>query len=291
VGHRQSGADVRSDLPARRHFQYTPGDQWDFDEAGTHILIDSEVAGQPRKLITHSARNGFVYTMDRNNGQIVGVKPYMDNINWTRGIDPKTGKPLDYDPAKDIQTYSGVAIHSGSDPVKKVCPTILGGNNYWPSSYSPRTKLLYVPALTGCDDVKIDTAMHSKERGWNGGTHSATERLESNITAFDPVSGEIKGNVHLRYPNVSGTLATAGGLVFAGLTDGTLAAFDDTTLTELWKVNVGSGFNAPPMTFEVNGKQYVAIASGLYNTGRGALANSPELKDQRNATVLYVFGL
>ena len=175
--------------------------------------------------------------------------------------------------------------------MKKVCPTILGGNNYWPSSYSPRTKLLYVPALTGCDDVKIDTAMHSKERGWNGGTHSATERLESNITAFDPVSGEIKGNVHLRYPNVSGTLATAGGLVFAGLTDGTLAAFDDTTLTELWKINVGSGFNAPPMTFEVNGKQYVAIASGLYNTGRGALANSPELKDQRNATVLYVFGL
>ncbi len=273
------------------YFQYTPGDQWDFDEAGTHILIDSEVAGQPRKLITHSARNGFVYTMDRNNGQIVGVKPYMDNINWTRGIDPKTGKPLDYDPTKDIQTYSGVAIHSGSDPVKKVCPTILGGNNYWPSSYSPRTKLLYVPALTGCDDVKIDTAMHSKARGWNGGTHSTTERLESNITAFDPVSGEIKGNVHLRYPNVSGTLATAGGLVFAGLTDGTLAAFDDTTLTELWKVNVGSGFNAPPMTFEVNGKQYVAIASGLYNTGRGALANSPELKDQRNATVLYVFGL
>jgi alcohol dehydrogenase (cytochrome c) len=273
------------------YFQYTPGDQWDFDEAGTHILIDSEVAGQPRKLITHSARNGFVYTMDRNNGQIVGVKPYMDNINWTRGIDPKTGKPLDYDPTKDIQTYSGVAIHSGSDPVKKVCPTILGGNNYWPSSYSPRTKLLYVPALTGCDDVKIDTAMHSKERGWNGGTHSATERLESNITAFDPVSGEIKGNVHLRYPNVSGTLATASGLVFAGLTDGTLAAFDDTTLTELWKINVGSGFNAPPMTFEVGGKQYVAIASGLYNTGRGALANSPELKDQRNATVLYVFGL
>ena len=82
-----------------------------------------------------------------------------------------------------------------------------------------------------------------------------------------------------------------GGLVFAGLTDGTLAAFDDTTLEQLWKVNIGSGFNAPPMTFEVGGKQYVAIASGLYATGRGHLANSPELKDQRNATVLYVFGL
>jgi alcohol dehydrogenase (cytochrome c) len=274
------------------YFQYTPGDQWDFDEAGTHILIDAEVAGQPRKLITHSARNGFVYTMDRSNGQIVGAKPYLDNVNWTKGIDQKTGKPLDYDPAKDIQVYSGIAVHSTpNDPVKKVCPTILGGNNYWPSSYSPKTKLLYVPALTGCDDVKIDTAMHSKERGWNGGTRSTADRLESNLTAFDPVAGEIRKSIHLHYPNVSGTLATAGGLVFVGLTDGTVAAYDDTTLAELWKLNLGSGFNAPPMTFEVNGKQYVAIASGLYTTGKRTLANSPEVKEQRNATVLYVFGL
>jgi len=274
------------------YFQYTPGDQWDFDEAGTHILIDAEVAGQLRKLVTHSARNGFVYTMDRNNGQILGVKPYMDNINWTKGIDQKTGKPLDYDPAKDIQTYSGVAIHTApNDPVRKVCPTILGGNNYWPSSYSPKTKLLYVPALTGCDDVKIDTAMHSKERGWNGGTRLSADRLESNLTAFDPIAGEIRKNIHLRYPNVSGTMATAGGLVFVGLTDGTVAAYDDSTLEELWKLNLGSGFNAPPMTFEVGGKQYVAIASGLYATGRRTLVNSPEVKEQRNATVLYVFGL
>jgi alcohol dehydrogenase (cytochrome c) len=272
-------------------FQYTPGDMWDFDEVGTHILIDGEVAGQPRKLIAHSARNGFVYTMDRHNGQILGAKPYMDNINWTKGIDQKTGKPLDYDPGRDLQTYSGIANHTPNEPVRKVCPTILGGNNYWPSSYSPRTKLLYVPALTGCDDVKLDTEMHSKAKGWNGGTHTATDRLESNLTAIDPITGDIKKNIHLRYPNVSGTLATAGSLIFLGLTDGTVAAYDDVTLAELWKFNVGSGFNAPPMTFEVNGKQYVAIATGLYTTGKHTLDHSPELKDQRNATVLYVFGL
>jgi alcohol dehydrogenase (cytochrome c) len=115
------------------YFQYTPGDQWDFDEAGTHILIDGEVAGQPRKLITHSARNGFVYTMNRNNGQILFAKPYMDNISWTKGIDQKTGRPLDYDPGKDLQIYSGVANRSPGQPMRKVCPTILGGNNYWPS--------------------------------------------------------------------------------------------------------------------------------------------------------------
>ncbi|HLH96705.1 MAG TPA: PQQ-binding-like beta-propeller repeat protein [Xanthobacteraceae bacterium] len=89
------------------YFQYTPNDAWDFDEVGTHILIDSVVDGQPRKLITHSARNGFLYTMDRNNGQIIVAKPYMDNVNWTRGVDQKTGKPLDYDPNKDVQIYAG----------------------------------------------------------------------------------------------------------------------------------------------------------------------------------------
>jgi alcohol dehydrogenase (cytochrome c) len=272
------------------YFQYTPGDQWDFDEAGTHILIDTVVGGQPRKLITHSARNGFLYTMDRHNGQILFAKPYLDNINWTRGIDQKTGRPLDYDATKDLQTYAGVANHSPDQPVRKVCPTILGANNYWPSSYSPRTKLVYVPALTGCDDVTIDTAMHSKEKGWNGGKHVA-DRLESNLTAIDPTTGEIKKNAHLPYPNVSGTLATAGGLVFLGLADGTAAAFDDTTLEQLWRINLGTGFNAPPMTFAVNGRQYVAIASGLGGAGRSTIAKTPELKEQRNATVLYVFGL
>ena len=98
------------------YFQYTPGDMWDFDEVGTHILIDSEVDGQPRKLITHSARNGFIYTMERANGQMVAAKPYMDNVNWTKGIDQKTGKPLDYDPNKDVQTYSGVANPTSDEP-------------------------------------------------------------------------------------------------------------------------------------------------------------------------------
>jgi alcohol dehydrogenase (cytochrome c) len=272
------------------YFQYTPGDLWDYDEVGTHILIDSDVAGQPRKLMTHSARNGFLYTMDRHNGQIIGAKPYVD-VNWTKGIDQKTGKPIDYDPSKEIQTYAGVGNLTPGEPLKRVCPSIQGGNNYWPSSYNPRTKLIYIPAMTGCMNVEIDRAKHNAERGWNGGNATSSERFESNLTAVDPVTQEIKKSVHLRYPNFSGTLSTGGGLVFLGLLDGTIAAFDDTTLDELWKVNVGSGFSAPPMTFEVNGKQYVAIASGPSLLGsKRRLANTPELKEQRNATVLYVFG-
>jgi alcohol dehydrogenase (cytochrome c) len=93
------------------------------------------------------------------------------------------------------------------------------------------------------------------------------------------------------YPNYAGALTTSGGLVFNALLDGTIAAYDDVTLDELWKFNVGSGISAPPMSFEVNGRQYIAIASGASAGARSRLINTPELKEQRNATVLYVFGL
>ena len=272
------------------YFQYTPGDMWDYDEVGTHILIDGQVAGQSRKLITHSARNGFLYTMERNNGQMVSAKPYLDNINWTKGIDQKTGKPLDYDPNKDIQTYSGIANQTASQP-KQACPGHAGGNNFWPSAYSPKTKLIYIPALTNCEDISLDTTKHSTERGWNGGAFKTSERYESNLTAMDPVTGEVKKTVHLRYPNYAGALTTGGGLVFIALLDGTVAAFDDTTLDQVWKFNVGSGVTTPPMSFEVNGKQYVAIATGASISSRARLVNTPELKDIRNVTMLYVFGL
>jgi alcohol dehydrogenase (cytochrome c) len=272
------------------YFQFTPGDMWDYDEVGTHILIDGNVEGQPRKLVTHSARNGFLYTMERANGAMVSAKPYVD-ITWTKGIDQKTGKPLDYDPTKDIQTYAGVANYDKNEPLKKVCPSQGGGNNYFPSSYSPKTKLIYIPATSNCANVLVDRERHSKEKGWNGGWSSWNDRWESNLTAADPVTGEIKKTIHLNYPNYSGTLATAGGLVFNALLDGTIAAYDDTTLDELWKINVASGISAPPMTFEVNGKQYVAIVSGASPQSLTRLVNTPELRDQRSALVLYVFGL
>jgi alcohol dehydrogenase (cytochrome c) len=275
------------------YFQYTPGDMWDFDEVGTHILIDRVVDGQKRKLVTHSARNGFVYTMERANGAMLGARPYTQ-VNWTKGIDQKTGRPLDYDPGKDVQTYSGIADPTAQVPVKKVCPNRTGGNNYFPSSYSPRTQLLYIPALTACEFVTNDTALVKREPGWfgrSGGGYKVDQRYESSLTAVDPVTLKITGSALLPYPNYSGTLATAGGLVFLALMDGTVAAFDDTTLGELWKINLGAGFGAPPMTFEAGGRQYMAIASGPSATSRTKLLATPELSEQRSATVLYVFGL
>jgi alcohol dehydrogenase (cytochrome c) len=131
----------------------------------------------------------------------------------------------------------------------------------------------------------------AKGKQWLGGTQSSNERFESNLIAADPVTGEIKKTIHMRYPNNSGTLVTAGGLVFLALLDGTIAAYDDTTLDELWKINVASGISTPPITFEVDGRQYVAITSGMGVAAKGRIANTPELKEMSNATVLYVFGL
>ena len=273
------------------YFQYTPGDHWDYDEAGTHILIDGQVAGQPRKLITHSARNGFLYTMERNNGQTLLARPYLENVNWTKGIDQKTGKPVDYVPGADIQLYSGAATPTLADPTKQMCPGPSGGNNFWPATFSVKTRLIYIPTATPCVVLTQNPALSNKASDWKGGTYKQTERFESNLTVADPFTGEIKKTVHIPYPNYSGTLSTAGGLVFTGFTDGTFAAYDDTTLDVLWKINVGDGFNAPPMTFEAGGRQYVAILSGLSAIARGKHLLAPELKDQRNQTMLFVFGL
>ncbi len=273
------------------YHQYLPGDMWDYDEAGTHILIDGAIAGQPRKLITHPGRNGFLYTFERTNGQTMLAKPYVDAVNWTAGIDQKTGMPVDYDPHKDIQVYSGKQNQTLEDRTKKLCPSMSGGNNYFPAAFSPKTGLLYVPSMSSCNQVTLDTKLSNKAGDWKGATFKSIERNESDIVVADPLTGEVKKKVHVAYPNNSGVLATAGGVIFTGFTDGTFAAYDDTTLDPLWKINVGSGFNAPPMTFSVNGKQYIAIMSGLSRISLSRHVFTPELRDMRNQTMLWVFAL
>jgi alcohol dehydrogenase (cytochrome c) len=274
------------------HFQYTPGDRWDYDEAGTHIVIDGAGSGASRPLITHAARNGFLYTIERGSGRVVFARPYMDNVNWTKGIDQTTGKPLDYDASKDIQVYAGLAEPPVGDRTRtrRLCPSPSGGANFWPATYSRRTRLLYIPVLTGC--VELTTFPFEPARqNWRGGNDRPLERMESSLTVADPFTGEIKKVIRLAYPNYAGALSTGGGLVFVGLLDGTVMAFDDTTFEPLWKINLGVGFNAPPMTFAVDGRQYVAILSGLSGIARAKLALTPELQHLRNQTMLFVFGL
>jgi alcohol dehydrogenase (cytochrome c) len=273
------------------YFQYLPGDMWDYDEAHTHILIDGQVNGQARRLITHSGRNGFLYTFERSNGQTLLAKPYVENITWTKGIDQKTGKPVDYDPNRDLQVYSGTQNQTLADPTKKLCPSMSGGNNYWPAAYSQKTKLLYIPSMSSCNEVTLDPKLSNKAGDWKGATFKNIERNETDLIVADPLTGDVKKRVRIPYPNNSGALATGGGLVFTGFTDGTFTAYDDATMEPLWKINVGTGFNAPPMTFEVNGKQYIAILSGLSPISKRRHTHTPELREMRNQTMLFVFGL
>ena len=126
---------------------------------------------------------------------------------------------------------------------------------------------------------------------FGGGGYVNHARITGSLTMLDPVSGKVKARKDLPYGDLSGVLTTAGGIVVTALLDGTIVAYDDETLEELWRINVGTGFDAPPMTYSVDGKQYIAIASGLGPVGKAKLARSPERKFQGNATMLYVFGL
>jgi alcohol dehydrogenase (cytochrome c) len=165
-----------------------------------------------------------------------------------------------------------------------------GGTNFWPPSYSQKTKLLYITGNEGCANIVPDPTAHVRGK-FGGGGYVNEERITSGLVVVDPVSGEVKMRKEQPYANHSGVLTTAGGIVVTALLDGTIVAYDDETLEELWKVNVGTGFVAPPMTYSVGGKQYIAIASGLSNVARAKLAKSPEMKNQSNATMLFVFGL
>ena len=272
------------------YHQYTPGDMWDYDEEGSSILIDVTVDGQPRKVATHAARNGFIYTFERANGQTLMAKPYVSAVNWTKGIDQKTGKPIDYDPNRDVQVYSGQQNFTLTERTRKLCPSMGGGNNFFPPSYSKRTGLLYIPSLSSCNESTFDPEAMKKGIFFTR-NNTQIERNESDIVMADPVTGDIKKRAHNIYPNVSGVLTTAGGLAFSGYEDGTFIAYDDATLDELWRINLGSGIDAPPMTFEAGGKQYVAISTGLSRVSKNKLTKTPELRDMRNQTTSFVFGL
>ena len=278
--------------------QYTPNDDRDYDETGAHVLIDTKVNGEDRKLLAHAGRNGFTYSFDRLSGQFLKATQHVKVVTWTKGIDPKTGRPIDYDPSRDVQIYAEKAGDLADKVERRVCPNIAGGTNFWPVSYSSRTGALYIGAYEGCSAITVDASAHVKGKFGGGGIGPAGA-VTSSLTMLDPVTGEIKKRVELPYPNSSGTLSTAGGLVFTALLDGTIVALDEETLAEVWRFNVGTGVNAAPITYAVGGKQYIAVSSGVCCVRpSGQISNSlatvrrnPELKNQSNATVLYVFGL
>ena len=280
----------------RWHFQYTPNDAWDFDEVGSHLLIDTVVNGEARKALAHVARNGHVYTLDRTNGTFVVGKAYT-NVNWTKGLDPKTGKPLEYNPALKLQPYANKPGRT-TGPVD-VCPHIQGGTNFFPTAYNPITKLVYAGSIEGCATVENQAVDAAKKpapgaSSWFGGSQRSKGKMTGAIVALDPTTGNTKAKFNLPQVQYSGMLSTAGGVVYSGQLDGEFIALDADNLSPLWSMNLGISFVAPPMAFAVNGKQYIAILGGSGPTGAAYLAqgdNADTAKNLEQGSVLYVFSL
>jgi alcohol dehydrogenase (cytochrome c) len=288
-----------SDGKIKWGYQYTPNDPYDFDEISEHPLINAKVNGQDRKLVVHAARNGFYYALDRTNGSFVLGKQYVDELNWTPGLDPKTGRPLNYNPNTDVQEYAAGSHGSRAKPKgERLCPSHFGGKNWQPSAYNPELNLLYIPSIEGCNYIETVEQKDFVDKGgpikprerFAGGGPKTPERLYGSLKAIDPTTGETKVNLKLEYPNLSGALATAGNLVFIGHPDGQLTAHDAKTLKEVWSFSTGTGINAPAVSYSVNGKQYIAVLVGSRQPAN-VLQNAPELKNTSTASMLYVFGL
>jgi alcohol dehydrogenase (cytochrome c) len=280
-------------------YQYTPNDPYDYDEISEHPIINAKVNGENRKLLVHAARNGFFYVLDRVNGSFIAGKQYVDQLNWTPGLDPKTGRPLNYNPNTDVQMYAEGSHGSRATPKsEKLCPSNNGGKNWEPSAYNPDLGLLYIPSIEGCNYLELVEQKDKADQGgpvkprerFAGGAPRTPDRLYGSLKAVDPATGEIKAVQKLEYPNMAGVLATAGNLVFLGHYDGTFAAYDAKTLNEMWSFNVGSPIQAPPVSYSINGKQYIAVLVGA-RMWAYIMQNAPELKNQSTASMLYVFSL
>jgi len=273
------------------YFQYTPGDFLDYDEVGINQLIDTKVDGEDRKIIAHFSRNGFFYRLDRSNGQFISAEQYAQKVNWTDGIDPKTGKPIEYDPKKDLQIYKIGAPSRRQQGKLFGCPDIQGGVNYFPTTYSPRTGLSYGGGIEVCSHITPDPSNDASGYFWLGGTYERAEPVKGSVTAMDPTTGKKVLQQSLDHAVYSGVTSTGGGLLFTTTANGTVYALDDKTLKPLWSYNAGSLSSAPPMTYSVNGKQYVAVLIGGNTVAQGILAKTPEFKDMQNTSMLFVFGL
>jgi alcohol dehydrogenase (cytochrome c) len=280
-------------------FQYTPNDPYDFDEISEHPIINAKVNGEDRKLVVHAARNGFYYALDRVNGSFVAGKQYVDKLTWTTGLDPKTGKPLNYDPTKDVQEYTARSHGSRANPQGEAkCPATPGGKNWPPSAYNPQLGLLFFTSHEGCNALETLEQKSFEDQGgtlkprdrFAGGEGKSIERRYGSLKAVDPTTGDVKAAVRLDYPPYAGMLATGGNLVFTGHIDGKFAAYDARTLQELWSYNVGAGIGAPAVTYSVNGKQYVAVLVGAPERAN-VTREIPELKGMPVTHMLYVFAL
>ncbi len=287
------------------HFQYTPNDPYDYDGINEQVLVDAVVGGEERKAIIHADRNGFFYAIDRSDGKFIYGLPFVKEVNWTRGLDKVTGLPLDYDASRDVQVYIAERTPNRTNKSATFCPNLMGGKNWMPISYSPKTNMAYVPTIESCITVNNEEEVPGPDgsyvlREWfSGGMPDVTTAqgsdgsdLAGSLTAIDIANGRIVRKVDTRYPLMAGVLSTGGGLVFVAQHEGKFCAFDDESLDELWCFHTNTLMDAPTMSFGVDGKQYIAVASGGWGTVPTYFAPSvPGLEKVKPGNILWVFAL
>ncbi len=246
-------------------YQMTPHDQWDYDGINEMILTDQTIDGKERKLLTHFDRNGFGYTLDRDNGELLVAEKYDPAVNWATKIDMDRSSK-NYGRPEVVAEY---APGSKGEDVNytNVCPAALGSKDEQPASYDPETKLFYVPTNHVCMDYEPYRVAYTAGQPYVGATLSMFPAPGGtnmgNFIAWDGTKGKIVWSDPEQFSVWSGALTTAGGVAFYGTLEGYLKAVDAKTGKELYKFKTPSGIIGNVMTFEHKGKQFVAVLSGV----------------------------
>ncbi len=255
------------------HYQVTPGDNWDYDATQPLMLAELKIGGTPRKVIMQASKNGFFYILDRQSGQFLSAQPFVKGVTWASTIDQKSGRPVE-----SASAYNGMeAVLVSPDPG--------GAHNWYPMAFHPGTGLVYVPAREGA------VMLHAPDKNWtshparlNTGRDTtyegplvkqllASAAPAGKLVAWNPVEQREAWSVTLPLLESGGVLATAGNLVFQGRSDGILCAYRATDGKKLWEFNAGTGIMAPPVTYEVDGVQYLTVMVGW--GGGAGLVNPP----------------
>ncbi len=261
------------------YFQFTPHDVWDYDGNTDLFLVNVERNGKTVKALAQPNRNGFMYVLDRTNGQYLHGSQYVDKLNWAKGLDEK-GRPI-VDPQFVPQP----------EGKEWICPGAPGGkNSSYTAAYSPQTKLMYVPVIESCMQMKKAAATFIQGipywgGGWEG-SQGDDQSSYGHFSAIDPTTGAVKWRHTEAYPLIGGTLTTAGGLVFTGNQEGLALAFNDATGEVLWKFQTGGSVRGQPASYKIGGRQYIAIPSG----GGGivaTIAGEPPLASKGSALVVF----
>lgn len=236
------------------YLQQTPQDAWDYDGVNEAVLADLKIGGQTVPAFMKADRNGFFFVANRENGKLVSAEKYVP-VTWAEKYDVANQKPVEV-PDKRAQI---------GKPAKGVCPNLLGGKNWQPMSYSPETGYAYIPTNNLCMDWSVSEINYRRGVFYLGAefpTFAGPGDYLGEIMAWDPVAQKKIWGVKEDLPFNGGTLTTAGNLVFYGNLHGQFKALDAKTGEELWKMSLGSGIGAGPMSFAVDGKQYVAVVVG-----------------------------